>query len=740
MNTFNVFSALSTMLTVGSVMLVLLVLLFGIIRKPAKVHAGLCVTIVSALLAFFSALVFRKFAAAAMWNIIISVLNQSSDGAAFVEMLKDTPNLYSFISGILAALVAPLVFYIAFLINKLFLMLFNALFAKIFAKNAPQNGAKWIVKLGVGLVNGMLILLCLLIPTISMIDISSTVMKNEDLTAVIGKLTETDDFETFAYSMTKLEENPIIKLNSAIGGKKLSDTLTSVKSGDEKIPVSKQLDRTAEAVAAVIDIAADASKGSSAIFTKEFTEKLDKLTNALEKDPSLTAAVADLISVAAKTVKDEGSLGDIELPEDPTAQAFAGGFIGTLEKIDENNLTETLKDLTDVLDNFIDTGAADKLTGEEPDIMGALSTPGVVSGTLEAVKGNEALQPLADAITETAVTAIADKLGVDEETSAALKESTSLDLKNMTDEKAQDVEKMVSSAGKVAGSISDKEGSDVLKDLDTDALKDLLDAIDGAEIIEGGSDKLLDAVIESPAMKDSGFVDEDTLEKLKEGGAESISGSLGSAQKTVSIVEELSSEEPDKGSIKEDIEWLIGNMDETGADFVGDQLTPDKLTTFGVDPVAAPGVAVFVSNLLDEMTAAESDSSIDADKEAAALTNLYSFGVSNAGSVNNGNIFGAGNGKADAGELVNTILSSTITSNALNKTAVVDGKLQNDPLGCSIELSNADKTALVSAINEGLKASLGTTGFDNTKTTVLSIAALFGVEGSIDSNAKFTAK
>ncbi|MCQ2427000.1 MAG: hypothetical protein MJ137_01185, partial [Clostridia bacterium] len=525
-------------------------------------------------------------------------------------------------------------------------------------------------------------------------------------------------------------------------GKKLSQTLSSVKSGDKKIPVSEQLDKDASVFAAAIALTKDAAGGTDKIFSSDFSASLGKMSEALKQDPALTSAIADLVSAAGKDLKDDGKLGgiDIDIPDNPSLGVLLDGIYGTLAGIDENNLTETFDDLADVIDNLEKTGAAEKLKGENPDVLSALSVPGAISGTLEALKGNEALQPLADALTKTAVSSVTDMLGVDSETAKDLVNSTSLDLKNMTDEKAGDVEKMISSAGSVVDSLSGKEGSDVLKNLDTDALQDMLDAIDGSGLINGGSDKLIDAVIGSEAMKDTGFIDDKTLEKIKEGGSGSIGNTLGTAQNAVSIVEELTSEKTDKESVKDNLEWLLENMDDAGADFVKDQLTTDKLTTFGVNPIAAPGVSTLISNLIDEINSAEADSSVNTEAETEALTNLYTFGINSMDTVNKGNIFGSGEGQTSAKTLVDTILASRVTSNALNKTAAPDGKLVNDPLGCNIELSNADKAELVSAINEGLKSSIGTPALEETKSTVLSIAALFGIAGTVDSNYKFIAK
>ncbi|MCQ2428292.1 MAG: hypothetical protein MJ137_07855, partial [Clostridia bacterium] len=201
----NPISLLSAMITVSSVTLMLLVLLFGLIRKPAKVHAGLVVTIFSGAVALLSAVLFKKAAASAIWNTIKIFSSQSGDAAEIMELINNTPNFYSYITGMLSALTAPMIFGIIFVITKLFLMCFNALIAKIFHKNAPQNGLKWVVKIGVGLVNGLLIMMLITVPTISTIDILSSVSGNEDVYAMVEEMSgDSDSVAEMFTSMKKL--------------------------------------------------------------------------------------------------------------------------------------------------------------------------------------------------------------------------------------------------------------------------------------------------------------------------------------------------------------------------------------------------------------------------------------------------------------------------------------------------------------------------------------------------------
>ena len=218
--------------------------------------------------------------------------------------------------------------------------------------------------------------------------------------------------------------------------------------------------------------------------------------------------------------------------------------------------------------------------------------------------------------------------------------------------------------------------------------------------MEGGTGTLLDALSESDKLKETGLIDKDTVEKLKESGLDNLESTIGASQKSVSIIDQLTSENPDEASIKEDLQWLVDNMDDTTSDFITSQITADKLTSFGISPLSAPGVERFIKILTEEIKSAQDDPAVDSEKESAALVSVYTLaiGADTAG----GDLFAEG--KSDPQVLADSVFGSRIVGNTVVRTAIEDGKLTVDPIGCGISLSNADRNALVSAINTSLSA------------------------------------
>ena len=269
----------------------------------------------------------------------------------------------------------------------------------------------------------------------------------------------------------------------------------------------------------------------------------------------------------------------------------------------------------------------------------------------------------------------------------------------------------------------------------------MLDAADGSGIIDGGTDKLLEVIVNSEKIKDSGIIDEKTAEKIANGGSGEVVNTVAAAQKSAAIVKELSEGQPDSKSVEEKLEWLSENLDKDTVDTLKEQLTEEKLTSIGIPPQQAPGLQKLINNILSELSAAEGNG-VDMSKETAALTTLYSLAIgtgATSGQEISGNLFGSEPGKTDAGTLVSSVMSSQVISVALVKTVYETETPQIDPIECGIKLSESDRTALTNALNASLKEGMSLTGDEAElfKKKIVSIAAMFGEAGTVGADWTF---
>ena len=715
-----------------SFLLVGLVLLFGIFRRPSKVHAGLLLTLIAAVFAFAAAMLLRYPVAGAIFKGILAAADNPIP-------VKTDSVTYSWVTGLFASLIAPGLFAAVFFVTKLFLCCFNPLFAKLFPKDAPAGGLKWLVKLGAGTLNGLLILAFLMVPVIGTARALHKLDENPALRTFISESSGQYDWLYYADLVTdSVEGNPAVAVSRVLGGGPVCSILSSVRINGEKTDISEQLDLSAETAAAAADIATALKEGKSVLST-DFAGKIDALSASLKKNGDLSAVISELLSEAATSVKADGSYGriSVDVPKDGAAGGIAGGLLDSLALMKEESACRMLDTMSGVIGVFNRTGAA-ALYEKDGNILSALSVPGTISESLKIIRECAELKPLANALASVGIDALSSGLGIEGDALKTLLDSTSVDLDSMTDEQIGNLELIVSSAEKVLSSVEGKTGTDVITSIDSSALQDLAAAIDGSGIIEGGSATLIEAVTESETIKNSGLIDEQTAQMLKEGGVENIGATVGSAQKSLDIVDQLSSEEPDADVVKEDIDWLIENMTPENADFITGQITADKLTSFGVPPTSAPGVERFIKILTEEITNAQNDPSVDSGTESAALVSIYTLGI--GADTSGGDLFGPG--KSDAQDLADSVFGSRIVGNTVVRTAIEDGKLTVDPIGCGVSLSNADRDALVSAINTSLSAagyaSADAAAKQKLSDRAVSLAAFFGLGGSVSSAGVLT--
>ena len=723
----------SVVFSILSFLLVGIVILFGVIRRPGKVMSGLALTLVAALFAFIAAMLLRKPLSGVALRAVMASLDDPIP-------LKTGSVTYQWLTGIFGSLIAPLLFAVIFFFTKIFLCFFNALFAKLFDRISPTNGWKWLVKLGVGALNGLLIMAFLLVPAIGFAETATLLDSNS---AVRSTLSEISDGRNFVYYADKISNaahgNAAIAVARFFGGRPIYTALSTVTVDGNKTSLNEQLNLSANVAGAAVELI-DAAGGGDNILSPDVVDKLEKLSEELKKNPELSAVIADLVSSAAESIKETGSFGKItvDLPKEGSAASVARAALESLENMKDDSASRILDAAAGAINVLNETGASEALKDKDKNPLSALSVPGAVSGVLKEIKDCPELAPLAEALASVGVEALSEGLGLDGEAAKNLSDALSFDLENMTDEQAESIEKIVSSADKILESINGKEGTDVITSLDASALQDLSDAIDSSGIVEGGTGTLLDALAESDKIKETGLVDKDTVEKLKEGGLDNLESTVGATQKSVSIIDQLTSEEPDEASIKEDIQWLVDNMDDSTADFISGQVTADKLTSFGIPPTSAPGVERFIKILTEEISNAQNDPSVDSETESAALVSVYTLAI--GADTSGGDLFAGG--KSDPQVLADSVFGSRIVGNTVVRTAIEDGKLTVDPIGCGVSLSNADRDALVSAINTSLSAagyaSADAAAKQKLSDRAVSLAAFFGLGGSVSSAGVLT--
>ncbi len=729
---------ISLAVTASGLVLLAATALLGLFRRPRKTFAGIMTTAVSAVIAFAAALLLRG--AAANFAVMAADAALKSGGSSFTvaELAESGPTLVALIRSFAGAAAAPAIFVTVFVLIKLLFCAFNPLIAKVFPKDSPSGAAGRLTGLGVGIVNGIAILVMLFMPLGGTVSLAEKLADSPETASFIESVGEYAGFDG-ELPPGALSKNPVLLSTRRLGGEAIFYSLTKVRFGDEKRPVDEVIESLAAPAATALDLARAADNGTAALLSSSGLVR--SFVSDLEANPDIPDILSELLSSAGRAWAAENDFLGIAPPQ-TDGSGIIEALLKVLSEITSKTLTDDLgcaADLMEILDRSgLITGGED---GQLSFNRETLSEPGFISDILCKISEVPNMQPVADSLTEAAIGALADAVGLNGDEKEDLLDRISVELAEMTPEKAEQIEKMIVSAMKVSDSVDGKSPSDILTGLDTDALKDMLDAADGSGIIDGGTDKLLEVIVNSEKIKDSGIIDEKTAEKIANGGSGEVVNTVAAAQKSAAIVKELSEGQPDSKSVEEKLEWLSENLDKDTVDTLKEQLTEEKLTSIGIPPQQAPGLQKLINNILSELSAAEGNG-VDMSKETAALTTLYSLAIgtgATSGQEISGNLFGSEPGKTDAGTLVSSVMSSQVISVALVKTVYETETPQIDPIECGIKLSESDRTALTNALNASLKEGMSLTGDEAElfKKKIVSIAAMFGEAGTVGADWTF---
>lgn len=313
------------------------------------------------------------------------------------------------------------------------------------------------------------------------------------------------------------------------------------------------------------------------------------------------------------------------------------------------------------------------------------------------------------------------------------------------EQESQVLESIMISASNVLKSIEGTNGTDMIKSLDADALQGIVLGMKNSKIFGDVAEPLLEAMFTSKTLKDTGFIDKSTFEDVKESGFDNISNTIQTVQKTVEIVESLTSStdqpegsEEDSTAVEENIEWLIVNMSPSTSKLLSKQLTDEKLKEFGVPKKNVKPVSEVLSNVLDSMASESELSKEEYKKEADAIKHLYDLVTKIGDADEDEELFNGTIGDAD--DIVSTILGSKVISKAMVKTAYDGDRLKDDPFETGAKLAAKNVSVFIDAINDYTAKTYANADKDFENQKIRALAACFNMPVEISSNGTVTAK
>lgn len=283
-----------------------------------------------------------------------------------------------------------------------------------------------------------------------------------------------------------------------------------------------------------------------------------------------------------------------------------------------------------------------------------------------------------------------------------LQNSISSVSKEKLSEESKRLENIVKSSVKIMENMNGKTGTDVITSLDVDALKDMIKDLQKSEILGDSSNSLIQAVLESKQMKDSGIDGSELFEDITEaGGLDTVADTVGVVQETVKLVDILKAsngkitDPSQKKELEENIKYLVENMSDSTAKLITKQITPDKLAKYGVkDPKQADAVSTIITNVLSTMSEKKSLNSEEYKKETDAILHLYDVATTLSGTTKT-----LSDLKSDLDDIVKTVLESEIICESIVKTAFDGNTPKSNPLMLTSKMGDNDIKLIVDSLN-----------------------------------------
>lgn len=273
----------------------------------------------------------------------------------------------------------------------------------------------------------------------------------------------------------------------------------------------------------------------------------------------------------------------------------------------------------------------------------------------------------------------------------------------------------------------------------------VLDNFADSKIIgEETTAKVLVSILQSKKVRDNiGF----TLVQATSMADKINNGTMGDETYTVLLkslgttVDIISTSANKNGNTAEAVEELMKDITPTSADVLKELSTPDTVKNYGVPDRSAGAVSNMMSDMFGNMSSAKEDGRLteaEYAKESLAVSGMMSIAMS-AGKSDAGPTFGENSAtNITATEFVNRSADSVIISETFVNSVYGEGEgAKIDPLASNRQLSEAEKSELVGAIDAKWQAQLESS--DDAAANAEYQKVLTSVASIVNVNISFTA-
>ncbi len=347
-----------------------------------------------------------------------------SEGLSVGELLSAVPAGAEGARVLVSLLVAPLIFFLVFILLRGLLAIITSIVACFVPPLKEKNLRS--VTMPVGAVNGLLIAMVVLIPLCGFMVVGGHMLQSAADTAQACNSPEVDamltDLGTDRSSLHELgdefERHPVVLVVHSTIGRPVFKSLTTAELDSAethnvviKMNLEEELGGLVRAGVYVFDALDSFQKED---FTPEDKSKLFKIEENVLDSEWRTMMVTDLLTTAATSWrKGDAFLGVARPALDPAMDPTLNALLDILSK----ETVATLEaDFNTILDVFGDFLVLDLLSGDvDPqEMLKAVSEGDLLNSTMDKLKANPRLAPLAQELKAMSIRLVSNMLGIEE--------------------------------------------------------------------------------------------------------------------------------------------------------------------------------------------------------------------------------------------------------------------------------------------------------------------------------------
>lgn len=465
---------------------IILCAVISLLRGFKKTLGSTVVIFVSAIVAFIITMTVCRPNSALISNVfdtVMSAINSESINSVFaIESVANATVYYS------VMLVSPFVFTLVFFIFRLIL----GIVMRIVIKLIPLfNNCSVLLKrlggAGLGVVNGFIIALVIMMPLLGTLNVVNTVTDKLGNSQTSSE--ETNEIDGAMSDVSKITE-PLVdkgagKLMLTLGGRALYNTTASVRYDGEKVTLESELTNLVGMVESVSLLAKDVNT-----YDEKQIEALKATADGLENSTLLRSVAAGLLSdVANKWQNGETFMGMEKINAGELLDSVVNEMLVIFSTSDKDNIASDFRTISDVFAVLIRKDIFKSAEDYEA-LLAKLGSEGAISDLISVIGHNERMEPLVDCISELSIRALASALGIpddmDENYNALMNNIAGVlnTTSGMTDEERREVVKVgIGNALTDYGISVDGEAAD---EITNSVLSDLGDkgTLDGDDVKE----------------------------------------------------------------------------------------------------------------------------------------------------------------------------------------------------------------------------------------------------------------